>query len=83
MAAHALGRRRLGVSRDHVFRPHLSLLYAERDTREKEKILDRIGHRFEHSFVAERVALYRVDGPPPDWYCVESFPFTGPGKAHD
>jgi len=83
MAAHALAKQLFGVSRDLVFRPHLSLLYANLGAQQKEKILDHIGRRFERSFLAERVALYCIEGPPPDWYCVKRFPLTGPGKAHD
>ncbi len=83
MAAHALAKQLLGVSDDLVFRPHLSLLYASLDAQQKEKILDRIARRFERSFLADRVALYCTEGPPPEWYCVKRFPLTGPGKAHD
>ena len=82
-AAHALAKQLFGGSVDRVFRPHLSLLYANLEAQRKEKILDHIGRRFERSFLAERVALYCIEGPPPDWYCVKGLPLTGPGKAHD
>ena len=62
---------------DEEFMPHLSLVYGELASLQKEKILDDLGREFDVHFVAEEITLCRADGTPDTWPLIGPFKLTG------
>ena len=70
--AHALASRQFGLPSAEEFRPHLSLLYAELANEEKAKISAQIGGNFARGFHIDHLDVYSTNGPPADWYCIQT-----------
>ena len=57
----------MGMAATEEYRPHLSLLYADRSAADKEVILDRIGRDWNEPCLLDRLALVSPEGPPESW----------------
>ena len=57
----------MGMTPEAEYRPHLSLLYADRPAAAKDAILDRIGRDWNAPCLLDRLAVVRPDGPPESW----------------
>jgi 2'-5' RNA ligase len=76
-AARAAARHAFERRMDDGFYPHLSLLYGDLSEREKEAMLDDIGRHFDEWARVDRIALWRVDGPPAGWRSAQEYPLAG------
>ncbi len=74
MEANRLARRLFESASGNKYLPHLSLLYGDFSTQEKEKILAEINCTFKATFRVNRLALYTTEGAPEKWRCVKTFP---------
>jgi 2'-5' RNA ligase len=54
--------------------PHLSLMYGEFPSSEKELIIARLGAEIQEQFKVRAIHLYLTAGHPRDWYRVGEFP---------
>jgi hypothetical protein len=57
----------MGTTPDAEYRPHLSLLYADRPAAAKDAILGRLGRDWNEPCLLDRLAVVRPDGPPESW----------------
>lgn len=78
--AHLELRKAFGISENHVFMPHASLLYSDMDMEEREKVAKstRLQH---HTFIAKEITIVRADQPDPEtWEVVAVVPL--PQQSH-
>ncbi|MEL7833338.1 2'-5' RNA ligase family protein [Fodinibius sp. Rm-B-1B1-1] len=62
-------------NKNEEYMPHLSLLYGELSSKEKEVILNNIGREFYTDFMVKKVVLMNTDGTPPRWRKVHTSMF--------
>lgn len=76
VSAHETACARFGRPANGSFSPHLSLIYGVLSLRQKERIADDIGRRFDTAFDANRVDLCRANGAPEQWRIERTFHLT-------
>ncbi len=47
--------------------PHISLMYREMDSGKKQKIIEKVGKRFDLVFIPDKIHLVRISGPTETW----------------
>lgn len=57
----------MGMTPDAEYRPHLSLLYADRPAAAKDSILGRLGRDWNQPCLLDRLAVVWTEGPPESW----------------
>lgn len=51
----------------HPYVPHVSLLYKELEVNRKQKIIERVGKRFDLVFIPDKLYLMQTGGSPENW----------------
>ena len=64
----------MGMTPSGEYRPHLSLLYADRSAAAKDAILDRIGRDWNEPCRLDQLAIVSPSGPPESWARSVSLP---------
>jgi hypothetical protein len=68
----------MGITPEAEYRPHLSLLYADRPAAAKDAMLDRIGRDWNEPCLLDRLAVVRPEGPAESWARAATFSLGGP-----
>lgn len=77
LAAHAAASGRFGRPPEAGFMPHLSLVYGKLRPRQKQKIIEEIGARFDMAFEVKQIGVCLPDGPADQWRLLRTFALTG------
>lgn len=73
VVAYDKAARYFSVKHKSAYRPHLSLLYGDMEVSTKLQLAQRLANRLGGFFEADRLALYRTEGPVTEWREVRGF----------
>jgi 2'-5' RNA ligase len=74
MKAHLLVKLALGVNQDHVFMPHISLVYGDFDMETREKMTQQIKLQTSSCRISSLTVVRSDSQDPKDWHIVAQIP---------
>jgi 2'-5' RNA ligase len=69
-------RKFTGADGPRIVSPHLSLLYADMDEKEKQGIVGVLGSEIDDTFTCSTFSLWQTEGQPETWHRLRSFGLT-------